>query len=260
MTIKKIRNWETIKNNDGYYNSVMDEINRNYNLSKKIVVEGDINNIFKKILVALHQAYNLNKVFIKDLEFSFSSKNDNNSQITINYKVDFFSFGKCIIIRWKNNDDYYWTEFLFKQKGNKVIIKYSESVLKKNTISGIQGMIDTSWYRVNFRKSYRKWKNMLTLDSNKINKINLKIDNLDKKINECYQDPKFIEANEILKKYMGKKRLDNEQLYKYRNAKNYIEKNTKKIKGIQNKLVDYKNSLFILKDSWIDFVNQNYIE
>lgn len=260
MKIKKIRNWETIKNNDGYYNSVMDEINRNYSLSKRIVVEGDLTQIFKKILAALHQTYNINKKIEKGLKFSFNNKEAPNGPTTINYNIEFFDFNKWIIIKWNNKDDQYWTEFTFKQKSKKVIIKYTESVLKKDTISGIQGMIDTSWYKITFKKTFKKWKNMLTINDEKIRKINEKIQELDGQINKIYDDKEFLEANEIVKKYMGKKRLEENQLNEYKNAKIYIEKINKKVNVIQNKIIDNKNNLFIIKDNWIKFVDENYME
>lgn len=257
VTKRKIRNWETIKKNDGKYNSVMDEINRNYTVYRKMIVNEDINNCFIKILTGIHQAYNIKTILKKDVKFSYTPK-ENKNNYSLNYVVENIEFPYSIIIRWSLNKDYYWTEFLLKEKGEKTSVTYYESVLREDTISGIQGVIDTDHYKRTHKRNFKKWKSMLLLNDQIFTKKMNEANNIDNKINNIKKSEQYNSCIETINKLQGKKNLSNKKLATLRKSKYRLEKMEKKIDKMNYKSKKIRYSIFLLEDEWIEFVKKSY--
>lgn len=257
ITKKKIRNWDTIKNNDGKYNSVMDEINRNYTISKKIKSSLPINELFKKILVGLHQSFNINKKIDNGLKFSSNAK-IKNSSVTIKYTIDKYIENDFISIIWTNSKDKYWTDFQFKDMKNYSVLIYTESVLREDTISGIQGTIDTTFYKRSYKKNYKKWSYVINKTESDITEILDKARSIDKYADEIQNSDEYKNSLNIFNKFKGKKNISENELKQFKSSRNKIKKLDKKIDKFRFKANSIRYSVFVLEDRWIEFVDKNY--
>ena len=249
ITKKKIRNWETIKNNDGKYNSVMDEINRNFTVSKKIKSNLSVNELFKKVLIGLHQSFNINNEIKSGLKFSSNTK-VNNLTVTVKYEIINFINEEFISILWTNNKDKYWTDFEFRKKANGSILVYSESVLREDTISGIQGTIDIAFYKRSYNKNYKKWFYIINKTESDIKELIQKAEEIENKAELILKSNEYINSLNTYNKFKG--------LLLFKKARRKIEKLDKKNSKLKFKANSVRYNIFILENRWIEFVDKKY--
>lgn len=257
ITKKKIRNWETIKNNDGKYNSVMDEINRNYSISKKIKTRFSDEELFKKVLIGIHQSFNIDKKLSEGISFTSTSK-QNDQNITTKYKVDKFIENQYICLSWNNKNDKYWTEYQIKTKNDFSKLNYSESVLRENTISGIQGTIDIAFYKKFYKKNYKKWLYILCKSEEDIEKIIKKANIYDEQANNIKSSDEYKTNIDIYNKFKGKKNINQKSLKMFKASRKKIDKLDDKINKLKFKSNSIRYNMFILEDKWIEFVKKTY--
>lgn len=261
MIQKYIKNFETIKNNDGKYNSVMDEINRNYAIRKTIKTNYSIEKLFFIVATALHQSFNYEKIFLINKSFSVKQLKPVKAKYykrvlnTIEYLLESYKYLDHIIFRWKNKNDIYWVgyQFIKTKKGSKLI--YSEQILKEDTISGIQGVLDKNSYKFIFKQTCKLWKSLLISQKDYKDQIErLKIE-----ISE-YQENNFAQITKL--------RTDLEVAQRNKISKEEIANLRKELKikndaynlyldNLKNRLDKLSEKNLILEPNWISWYEDN---
>ncbi len=260
---KNIRNWDCIKDNSGKYNSVMDEINRNYNVKKTIKTILSPHELFFKVLCGIHQMYNLDTIlsedatFTKNYDITVNAATYETKSTRVNYKVIKYVVDELIVFQWKIDNDIYWSEYYIvpSSKGAKFI--YQEAVLKEDTISGLQGMLATRWYKINFQRNFKRWKSII---------LDKKANNLDKIQNAELKRQKFIDDNQEtiepmqkeFKKLSNKNNLKEDQLARFRSLYNSLEQYNKQLEKLNYQVNKEKIKNYYLEDKWIEFCNKHY--
>ncbi len=157
-----IKNFGEIKRADGDYNSIMDQINRNYSMTKfKYYNNMNVDEAWEILVDELKQFYKFRKDLEEGNEFGVRYPG-----ITLKFKVEELNLKKHFVtFTWKNEQDFYWTTFQIKQSNifkKKIAFRYTESILRELTIWGMTSSIGLYYYKKAYHKTFKWWRKNLT--------------------------------------------------------------------------------------------------
>lgn len=141
------------------YNSLMDEIQRNQRIVRKIKFSKnyDIDTIWNAFIKAFKKTFKIQRELEVDLKFSLKIDGIHTNHTIDKYDVE----NKIISISWKHGEDKYWMEYRVRKNylnKKKCLLKITYDICKNSPFFGLQDTVGLFFLKRSFKKNIKSFR------------------------------------------------------------------------------------------------------